>query len=579
MKKVLVFLLIVLVTGALLVSLTLCKGTPKKIKSAVKNSYDEVTSKLNQGGNLYLYVSTERIEKFVEEFGGKLRKIIEAEANRYESENTEALKIFDFVFGMIKKCGLTEISGIGMSSVAMKNNYNHSKIVVHHYKEKGKGLIWQLCEEKPHDLDGLKLLPVDTVLAGFIDFRLNMLWQWITKEAEASDLPNLKQNVLSLEPLLQSQGIQLDELLDSFSGRMGYMLTLDSEKKFTIPIGQTPLEIPEPGLALVFFVKDDTLFNLLQTKLPFAQKSEEEGIKKLTIPVPPMPIPLKPEIVQTDDMLILASSPSVIEAMLAAKENGNGLAATQEFKDLSKHIPLKGNGFDFIGSRFFHNILDIQKKAMEASGEIKDEDIAVKELFDMLPKDMAMFAVLQNSDEGLVYSINHAMDLELLVLMPAIQAAGIMAAVAVPNAITAVQKAKQKNSMKDILVISTSLADYVTDNGITPKQDGIYDRNSEFNKALSPFYVKILPVKDSWGNNFRVYCGKACNGKYGISGAVADDFVVVSYGRDGKKDSWKFSSSNPEAGLFVVEGMEDFDKDLVMWNGSWIRAPRLTRKR
>ncbi|MGB2843647.1 MAG: hypothetical protein WBC02_02190 [Candidatus Aminicenantaceae bacterium] len=577
MKKILISLLIVLVTGVLVGSLTLCKGKPK-IKSAVENSYDEVTSKLNQGGNLYLYVSTERVEKFVDEFGGKLRKIIEAEATRYESENTETLKIFDFVFGMIKKCGLTEISGIGMSSVTMKNNYNHSKVVVHHYKEKGKGRIWQLLEEKSHDLDGLKLLPADTVLAGFIDFRLNMLWQWIKKEVEASDIPDLKKNVLSLEPLLEGQGIQLDKLLDSFSGRIGYLLTLDSEKKFTIPIGQTPLEIPEPGLALVFYVKDDTFFNLLETKLPSAQKSEEEGIKKLTIPVPPMPMPLKPEIVQTDDMLILASSPSIIEAMLAAKENGNGLTATQEFKELSKHIPLKGNGFDFIGSRLFHNILDIQKKAMEVSGEIKDEGIAAKELFDMLPKDMAVFAVLQNSDEGLVYSTNHAMDLELLVLMPAIQATGIMAAVAVPNAITAVQKAKQKNSMKDMVVISGSLADYVTDNGITPKQDGIYDRNSEFNKALSPFYVKILPVKDSWGNNFIVYCGKACSGKYGISGAVSDDFVVVSYGRDGKKDNWKFSPSNPEAGLFVVEDIEDFDKDLVAWNGSWIRAPRRSRR-
>lgn len=573
MKKFLVFLLIVLVTGVLVGSLTLCKGKPK-IKSAVDNSYDEVTSKLDQGGNFYLYVSTERVVKFVEEFGGKLRKIIEAEATRSQPENTEALKIFDFVFGIIKKCGLTEISGIGMSSVAMKNNYNHSKIVLHHYKEEGKGLIWQLCEEKPHDLDGLKLLPADTVLAGFIDFRLNMLWQWIKKEAEASDIPDLKKNVLSLEPLLQSQGIQLDKLLDSLSGRMGYLLTLDSEKKFTIPIEQTPLEIPEPGVALVFFVKDDTFFNLLQSKLPFAQKSEEEGIKKLIIPVPPMPMPLKPEIVQTDDMLILASSPSITEAMLAARKNGNGLVTTQEFKDLSAHIPLKGNGFDFIGSRLLHNIMDIQKKAMEVSGEIKDEDIAAKQLFDMLPKDMAMFGVLQNSDEGLVYSINHAMNLELLALMPT----GVMTALAVPNAITAVQKAKQKSSMKDIATIAIALADYVTDNGIPPKQNGVYDSNSEFNKALSPFYVKVLPVKDQWGNNFRVYCGRACNGKYGISGAAGDDFVVVSYGRDGKKDSWKFSSSNPGTGLFVVKSIGDFDKDLVMWNGNWIRAPRTSRR-
>ncbi len=139
-------------------------------------------------------------------------------------------------------------------------------------------------------------------------------------------------------------------------------------------------------------------------------------------------------------------------------------------------------------------------------------------------------------------------------------------------------KEKQRAARIDMTVISTSIADYVTDNGITPKQDGIYDENSEFYQALSPFYVKVLPITDSWGNKFRVYCGEACNGKCGISGAASDDFVVVSYGRDGKKEDWKFDFSNPRAGLFVTKAVEDSDKDLVMWNGSWIKGPRSRRR-
>lgn len=69
------------------------------------------------------------------------------------------------------------------------------------------------------------------------------------------------------------------------------------------------------------------------------------------------------------------------------------------------------------------------------------------------------------------------------------------------------QKEKQKNSMQYITVITTCIVDYITDNGVTPKQDGIYNENSELYIALSPFYVKELPVRDSWGNNYRVYCG------------------------------------------------------------------------
>lgn len=139
------------------------------------------------------------------------------------------------------------------------------------------------------------------------------------------------------------------------------------------------------------------------------------------------------------------------------------------------------------------------------------------------------------------------------------------------------EPSRLKKSMRDITVISTALADYVTDNGIVPKQDGNYDRNSSFYKALSPFYVKRLPIKDGWGNNYFVYCGKACNGKYGISGCQRDDFIVISYGRDGEKENWKFDPGNPEAGLIEMKTEDDFNIDLIMWNGSWIRAPRTSR--
>ena len=133
---------------------------------------------------------------------------------------------------------------------------------------------------------------------------------------------------------------------------------------------------------------------------------------------------------------------------------------------------------------------------------------------------------------------------------------------------------KQIQAMKYITIISTALADFVTDNGSAPKQDGIYDERSDFYIALCPFYLKELPIKDPWGNNYRVYCGKACNGKYGITNSGIDDFVVCSYGLDGEKEVWEFDPANPEAGLFIVEESSDLDKDLVMWDGSWIRAPR-----
>jgi len=160
--------------------------------------------------------------------------------------------------------------------------------------------------------------------------------------------------------------------------------------------------------------------------------------------------------------------------------------------------------------------------------------------------------------------------IELLIVVAII---GILAALLIPNAITAIQKAKQKTTMKDITTISTAIADYITDNGVAPTQNGTYDSSASFYGNLSPFYIKVLPLNDQWGNGFRVYCGSAA-AVYGISSPGTDDFVVCSWGRDRAQESFTFNASSPEAGLFIVNSMDDFNNDLVMWDGSWIRAPR-----
>ena len=142
-----------------------------------------------------------------------------------------------------------------------------------------------------------------------------------------------------------------------------------------------------------------------------------------------------------------------------------------------------------------------------------------------------------------------------------------------------VEKDRQLMTMKDISLVNAALSDYVTDYGIAPKQAGQYERKSEFEKSLSPFYIKNLPFKDGWGNGFYVYTGLACNGIYdGIKGSTEKDYIVISFGRDGKKENWKYNPKDPEAGIYVVTSDKDFDNDFVIWNGKMIRAPRTKKK-
>jgi prepilin-type N-terminal cleavage/methylation domain-containing protein len=166
--------------------------------------------------------------------------------------------------------------------------------------------------------------------------------------------------------------------------------------------------------------------------------------------------------------------------------------------------------------------------------------------------------------------------IELLIVVAII---GILAALLVPNAITALQKAKQKGTMKDIVAIMTGSIDYVTDHGVAPEvgRTTVLVQGDTFITDISPFYIKICPVNDQWGNAFLVLTGiDGCPTQAGVTAAMVgdDDIIITSYGRKGLEEPFTFVPATPDLGFYEVFGMEDFDLDLTNWDCSWIRAPR-----
>ena len=166
--------------------------------------------------------------------------------------------------------------------------------------------------------------------------------------------------------------------------------------------------------------------------------------------------------------------------------------------------------------------------------------------------------------------------IELLIVVAII---GILAALLIPNALAAMQKAKQKSCMKEIMTISTGSADYITDHGdfTNAAIGGPVTQGCNFVTALSPFYVKSFPINDPWNSPYQISTGNADTLAYldGVSAATLgnDDFIVASYGRNNQKGALTYDSTNPEASRYNVSSMADFDQDLVAWSGNWIIAP------
>jgi len=167
--------------------------------------------------------------------------------------------------------------------------------------------------------------------------------------------------------------------------------------------------------------------------------------------------------------------------------------------------------------------------------------------------------------------------IELLIVVAII---GILSSLLIPNAITAIQRANQKQTMQDIISIATASVDYATDHGEAPasgNQSGILSPGCSFTVLVAPLYIKSCPINDQWGHAIRVYAGLACASVYGIEeGSISeDDVMIASLGRQGADDGWIFDKSDSDAGLYMPNSIKSFENDLININGSWIRGPRI----
>ena len=95
--------------------------------------------------------------------------------------------------------------------------------------------------------------------------------------------------------------------------------------------------------------------------------------------------------------------------------------------------------------------------------------------------------------------------IELLIVVAII---GILAAIAIPNLLTAMQRSKQKRTMADMRSIATAWEARATDMNKYNAAGAISAvatctqsfSAGELSSALSPTYIKLLPIKDGWGN-------------------------------------------------------------------------------
>jgi len=148
--------------------------------------------------------------------------------------------------------------------------------------------------------------------------------------------------------------------------------------------------------------------------------------------------------------------------------------------------------------------------------------------------------------------------IELLIVVAII---GILAAIAIPNLLTAMQRAKQKRSMADARTIATAWEARATDLNRYTAAGAAGDITwpatdkpiTSVTPLFAPTYTKKVPLYDGWGTLFYV-------------GYTADNYAVKSYGADEKETTT--ATSTPQAIT-----TNNFDCDIIISDGNFVVYP------
>ncbi len=140
--------------------------------------------------------------------------------------------------------------------------------------------------------------------------------------------------------------------------------------------------------------------------------------------------------------------------------------------------------------------------------------------------------------------------IELLIVVAII---GIIAAIAIPNLLNAIDRGKQKRTMADMRSLGTSIESYAVDNNFYPKGMASIAA-AALSTHVSPIYIKTVPTTDGWNNAWD------CD-----STGTGSQYTITSPAKDGTQ------------GTQTGGQTQDFNCDILFANGQFFQWPQGTQ--
>lgn len=280
---------------------------------------------------------------------------------------------------------------------------------------------------------------------------------------------------------------------------------------------------------------------------------EEEGMVRVTLPLSAEESgaegpSLSAYYAIADGVLALGVAPEFVRASLASRPEGRRLIDGADYRLVSSHLDAEADTLAYL------NLPKLRDMASSSQivRSLVQEEAEVQPLFEFLMDPEFIAAGAGSTSRG-VEGGTRTTTFGPSLFSGGTATAGILAAVAIPNFLEALDRGKQKRTVADVRAAGTVCEAFAVDRNRYPgPTDGWVDLAS-IAPEVEPVYIRTLPVVDGWGHALRFW-------------SDGESYRIVSPGKDGTVEvDW---SVETEGGPTT-----SFDADIVFADGRFVRWP------
>ncbi len=369
---------------------------------AAKTPYATVTSQLDAEGGLYYYCETDKILAQIAKGITAARDATVLSGKLTPEQSAKAKQQFDLALQLINSSGVTGLQAMGGSSKQESPSSYLTKSVG--FAPEPTGFLWSTFCKQPHSFDAVDFVPANTEAFAFFDIDLSALWSSLAKDLAASNIPDAVQFAQDFPKQVAGMtGMDLSEILASLGDQAGYIVTLDPASKVKIPAAGGEQEIAEPAAAILWKVRDEKLFNMMEALAMLSQdveKVDEPNFRLRIIKMADSVPYLHPVLARFDDYLVIASNDKLVRALKDTKSGKiPGLKTRTDFSTISKGLPDHGNSVQYVSKQFQNTYYALQEKQL---GNVSTVSAAGLKSLAGFMRDYESYSVLSRTDSGFI---------------------------------------------------------------------------------------------------------------------------------------------------------------------------------